>query len=390
MKLSALLLCGLALLGMPAVLPAQTLSPDAQVSLLTCAPGDELYSAFGHSAIRIYDPGTRLDRVYNYGTFDFSPPQFYFDFVGGKLNYRLDAETYQHFDRVYRYLMRSYTAQVLNLSHAQKEALYQFLEFNYLPENRYYLYDFFFDNCATRIRDVFTEVLGDSLQWVDFDQPGPKSMRHMLDDHLGDRPWADFGIDIILASPADRIPTHSEETFLPDNLAIEVGRASIVRNGQIEPLVIQTVPAYVSERLPSRFPWYLHPLTAGCLLLLVVGGFTAWRWQRHPARYVGDGILFMVAGLAGWVILLLWFATDHTTTVRNWNVLWLLPTHLLLGPLLFFRQRPDWLRLYFRIGAALISLLLLGWWWLPQGLNPWFVPVMLTLLLRSAVLGYRL
>ena len=380
-----LLLC----IWLPArLLPGQALSPAAEVSLLTCAPGVDLYSAFGHSAIRIYDPVLGLDRVYNYGTFDFDPPGFYLEFIRGKLNYRLDTEPFGQFERVYQYFQRSYTAQVLDLSPAQRQAMFQYLELNYLPANRYYLYDFFFDNCATRIRDVFDAVLGDSLRWAATDAPGPETFREMLDHGLAERPWADLGIDLVLGAVIDRPATYREQTFLPDYLAAETGRAQVIRAGQPRPLVQGEQVHFTAPPPFGPTPWYLHPWLWLMLLPLAALVYTWRRWGRPQARFPADGVLFTLAGLGGWVVLLLWVATDHTATAGNWNVLWLLPTHLLVGPLLFLRRRPVWVTTYFRVATLLISLLLLGWWWLPQALNPLFLPLMLALLLRTGALGF--
>ncbi len=126
------------------------LSDQSQVSLLTMGPDQrEVYSAFWHSAIRVYDPVHQFDSVYNYGVFDFNNPNFYTDFAKGFLNYRLAVSSYQRFHGYYVYNDRSIDEQVLNLDLLQRQAIFDFLEINKLPENRYYLYDYFFDNCAT-------------------------------------------------------------------------------------------------------------------------------------------------------------------------------------------------------------------------------------------------
>ncbi|RMG61172.1 MAG: DUF4105 domain-containing protein [Bacteroidetes bacterium] len=376
-------------LGVPVgLLPAQVLSPAAEVSLLTCAPGADLYSAFGHSAVRVYDPVNRLDQVYNYGTFDFDPPGFYLEFARGKLNYRLDVDPFGQFERAYRYFQRSYYEQVLDLSPAQKQAVYLYLEDNFRPENRYYLYDFFFDNCATRIWDVLDAALGDSIRWAATDEPGPDTFREMLDHGLAQRPWADLGIDLALGAVIDRPATYRERAFLPDYLAEAVGQAEVSHGGRRRPLVQEARPLFEAPPPFGSTPWYLHPWLWLMLLPLGLGWYTWRSWGKGSARAPLDATFFMLAGLAGWVLLLLWVATDHIATAANWNVLWLLPTHLLVGPLLFMRARPAWVKTYFRVATLLITLLLLGWWWLPQALNPMFLPLMAALLLRTAGQGW--
>ena len=136
---------------------------DYQISLLTCDPGDQLYSAFGHSAIRVLERTTGEDLVFNYGTFDFNTPYFYVKFTQRTLDYMLSVSTYERFLAEYNYYQRDVREQVLDLSPEQIERLVEFLQINYRPQNRFYRYDFFYDNCATRIRDVMDRVLGKQL-----------------------------------------------------------------------------------------------------------------------------------------------------------------------------------------------------------------------------------
>jgi hypothetical protein len=386
LKISPLLL----LLAASLPLQSQQLSDEARISLLTIAPGEELYSAFGHSAVRVHDPRLGLDRVYNYGTFDFDPPGFYGKFVLGKLNYRLDIEGFGRFERVYHFFRRSYREQEFNLSAEQRQALFNFLEVNYLPENRYYLYDFFFDNCATRIRDILGQVLGDSLRLRDPDAAGDSTFRDLLDVYLQDRPWPDFGIDLALGATVDRQATYSERMFLPDYLAAELSRAQVLRGGQPQPLVLRDEWLYEAPAEAAGGLWWLSPWAIWGTLLLALGlatwlGIRRGRWRRGL-----DVLLFSVSGLSGAILLFFWLCTDHKPAIWNLNVLWLLPTHLFFAWLLLRRKVPGWLRYYFMGSGALTALLLAGWLLLPQALNPAFIPWMLMLVLRSGRLSLAL
>lgn len=167
-----------------------------RISLLTCDPGDELYSAFGHNAVRVLDNDTGRDIVFNYGTFDFDTPNFYLKFARGKLDYMLSVSTYEQFILHYQYLQRSVREQVLDLSPEQTLRTVQFLQENYEPQNRFYRYDFFFDNCATRIRDMVEMVLGDQLKWGETEASSGKTFRNLIDEYVYPMPWADFGIDL--------------------------------------------------------------------------------------------------------------------------------------------------------------------------------------------------
>ena len=373
-------------------LPAQTLSEQAEISLLTASSGRDLYAAFGHSAIWVHDPMLGIDKVYNYGTFDFDPPAFYLKFARGKLNYRLDTESFRHFDRVYEYLQRSYTAQTYNLSQEQKQAIYEFLEKNYLPENRYYLYDFFFDNCSSRIRDMFAEVLGDSIIFAEPFRTTDSTFRDMTDLYLEKRPWADLGIDLGLGAVIDVATTPWDQMFLPDFLEYELAKARIIRNGEEEPFVISQRLMRDLPSVVSPTPWYLNPLLIFGLILLVATVLTWLNLHHLRSRYPWDGVLFTLAGLGGLIIALLWFATDHTATAMNWNLLWLLPTHLLAGPILFRKNRPSWLKYYFLISAGLCVIMFFGGIMAPliQHFSHYAVPLILLLALRSGILFYKL
>ena len=374
---------------------APPLSDQASVSLLTCVPGAELYSAFGHSAIRVQDPLNQLDRVYNYGTFDFDTPNFYLKFAQGKLNYYLNAYEFRLFVREYQYYKRSFSEQVLNLTPAQAQNIYDFLEFNYLPENRFYQYDFFFDNCATRIGDVFFESLEGDVQLLEKDEPGEKTFRKLLDEYLGEKPWADFGIDLALGSVIDRPATLWERTFLPDYLAEVLDKAEIRTADGMVPLVKGKRNLYEAESPITPVAWWMYPLFPFSILALVIGFFTWKNWKNRPERHTGDGILFLLAGIAGLILLLLWVATDHDATKNNWNILWLFPLHLLPGILLLINKKPRWMANYFAIVAGQCWLTI-GWWLIPgiTGFSQQFhlaiIPLLLILIMRGTALYMKL
>lgn len=150
----------------PGILPAQQrLSDQAEISVMTFGPSQQvLYTAFGHSAFRVYDPVLGIDEAYNYGVFDFDQPNFYLNFARGNLMYRLDVSDYKEFEYVYVYFNRSVRQQTLNLTQGQKQRLYAFLQWNALPENQFYRYDYFYDNCATKMPNILVHVFGDTVQ----------------------------------------------------------------------------------------------------------------------------------------------------------------------------------------------------------------------------------
>ena len=181
------------------------LSPKAEVSVITCGPGtDELYASFGHSAFRVLDLENKIDRVYNYGTFDFATPNFYGKFAQGKLLYQLRAYNFGNFLRGYHDENRWVKGQVLDLTSIQVQEVFDFLENNAKPENRSYNYDFFYDNCSTKLFDVLEQVLGDNIIFEsDFDKEN-YTHRDLIELYMGHQPWADFGIDLALGADIDR------------------------------------------------------------------------------------------------------------------------------------------------------------------------------------------
>lgn len=189
-----------------------------RISILTCAVGEELYASFGHTAVRIIDSTAGTDIVYNYGTFDFNDPDFYTRFTLGKLLYFLDKEDFQDFIQSYRYESRGVAEQVLQLTLTEKEKVRQFLETNLLPENRSYRYDFLFDNCATRVRDIFPKVLGPAFSFGPVLGNTTVSYRSVIDQYLENKHWERLGIDLVLGSPVDKQMTERTALFLPDYL----------------------------------------------------------------------------------------------------------------------------------------------------------------------------
>lgn len=379
-----------ALLIVPFYAASQKLTPQAQISLLTCAPGDEMYSTFGHSAIWVHDPANRISKVYNYGTFDFETEGFLLKFIRGKLNYMLDVDPYKQFDYTYRYFQRSFHAQTLNLTPAQKQRVADYLERNYEPENRFYLYDYFFNNCATQIRDAFANALGDSLIFHQPEEIGPYTLRDITDQYMEEKPWLDLGIDLALGPVLDRPTTHWEYMFHPDYLASELAEAKILTHEGEQPFVVRDIVIFESPppfEAPSRL---LYPQVLFSIFLLVIA-FLSWRFFSNDyAKYRWDAVLFGVVGLAGLILAGIWFGTDHSAAVNNYNVLWALPTHLVAAVMLWRNPSAPWLK-YYLLAAALIDLLLvLSWAILPQSLHIAVLPILLILILRGGVLYYKL
>ena len=238
---------------------AATDSSRLQVSLITCAPGAELYSVFGHTALRIVDSAANTDIIYNYGTFNFDDPDFYSKFVRGKLMYFLSQQSFSDFLYEYAYFKRGVTEQVLQLSPIEKKEIQLSLFENVREENRYYTYDFLYDNCATRLRDIiFKTNKENAFEPKAFAEKGT-TFRDYLHNYLSraEMQWTTLGIDMLLGIGADKTMTTAECMFLPDYLAQGVslsveGRAKLVERDQVH------LPN--TQAPPIKLPFWQTPL----------------------------------------------------------------------------------------------------------------------------------
>ena len=360
-----------------------------EVSLLTADPGTELYSSFGHSAIRMREvgPDGGRDLVFNFGTFDFDTPNFYGKFATGKLNYMLSVVPYDRFIVEYDYYKRGLREQVLDLNQEQKDFLLQHLDAQYDPARRFYKYDFFYNNCATKIRDAFDIAMGEQLVWSD-SVAEEKTFRNLIDEFVLPLPWADFGIDLALGAVIDRPATELEKQFLPTYMEQAFANAIILENGVSRPLVKQSrvLLEYPKEEGQQSL---FNPSVVFWLLTLVFAALTFYGFKKGKLMKGLDVALFGTVGILGLVVAFLWFMTDHTATVWNWNILWAFPGHLVLVWGLVARPNATWISSYllFVMGATVMTLLF--WMFGMQSFSPALIPILLLILLRANFLFYN-
>ncbi|MBK8701424.1 MAG: DUF4105 domain-containing protein [Saprospiraceae bacterium] len=296
---------------------------NTRISLITCDPGDEIYSMFGHSAIRVNNAMRGYDAVYNYGTFNFNTPNFAIKFMRGKLPYRLSVYGFSDFLREYHHFKRGVREQQLIIGNEEKASVIRFLENNAKPENAEYKYDFFFDNCSSRIRDVFEQTLKYEPVYT---VPAPVTFRQLLHRYLVSWPWVELGIDMIIGSKADAMASPTHQMFLPDLLHDVLPTATV--NGGSFLGQTYDVLLFEEEKAARKIhPWF-NPLNVNFVLmvlllaLIFMGKTKMAEWTFRSWS--------MLATFSGILILLLWFATDHQATKLNWNILWLNPLYLLL------------------------------------------------------------
>jgi Domain of unknown function (DUF4105) len=348
---------------------AQKLSSNATMSLITIGPTQkELYSAFGHSGFRVYDSALQIDNFYNYGVFNFNQPNFYLNFARGINYYQLGVDEYPLYRDYYIRENRFIHEQILNLTSEQKQKVFDFLSWNALAENKLYLYDYFYDNCATRPRDVLQKVLGDNIAFDETPEEKSITIRGLTDIYLKQQPWGDLGIDICLGMPMDKTAKRTEYMFLPDSLEYGFDRAKIKSDGTWTSLVANKISVFESQPSKTSFSFF-HPLIIFWLVSILITFISVNDLKKGKLTVWLDRIIFITTGSIGLLLLILWTVTSHKAAANNLNVLWALPTNLVFPFLSKFRKK------YFLVVASLTAGLLLFWFFLPQDLHTFLIPL---------------
>ncbi len=355
------------------------LSEKAQISVLTCSSGDVLFTSFGHTAFRVQDPILGIDVVYNYGTFDFNKPNFYLNFAKGKLIYSLSRKSFASFLYDYELEKRWIKEQLITLTPEKTNTFFQFLEHNYLPENRDYPYDPLFNNCSTITGDILEKQLGQAIEFKDSHITKESSFRQLVHQHIPTNSWGAFGIDIAFGGITDRDATPRQHMFLP-----------YYTMSQLQNTEINGIPIVARERMVLSYPeksdqstFMTSPFFWFFLIFCFLFAIT-YLDRKHEVRSRWlDFTLFLISGIAGLIILLLWVATDHVVTHLNFNFLWLLPTNLIVSfYLLSKKPLPKWISKYLWIALILMVVVLLIWLFGIQVLSPVNIPLLLLLALR--------
>jgi hypothetical protein len=354
--------------------PAQELSENGEVFLITCDPGEEVYSVFGHSAIWIRDTITGIDHVYNYGLFDFNTPNFYMKFIRGKLLYQLGRTTYRGFIREYIAAQRTVYVQKIYLNGGEREELFRILEINNQPENRDYLYDFFYDNCSSKIIDQFDAVLDDKSSIEHLSNSTGVSFRKSLKPYLAYKPWVFLGMDVTLGLPSDKIMTIRESMYLPFNLMQKLN------DGYPPHLSGEPTVVFQGRENTAPLPWWTPARVLWLLSVLVI--LMSFVLKDGPVMRIFDGFLFTLTGLVGILVFFLWFLSDHQSTNYNFNLIWAFPLNLLFIAR-YSKKFRSWYDQYLKVYGIVLVMLLVSWAFLPQDLNEALIPVVILLAFRS-------
>ena len=351
-------------------------SNNYQFSVITIGPNqNELYSAFGHSGIRFKDDSLGLDYFYNYGIFDFDQPNFYLNFLNGKLLYMVGRFDFNQAKKHYLSENRYVKEQVLNLTASQKNKFLAYLENNLKDENKFYMYNYVYNNCATKIRDVIDVVLDNNIIYKE--NFSELSIRNLMDLYLGQQEWGDLGIDICLGSEIDKKSNYYSSMFLPDFLYNSLEEATLSDGSKI---IYKT---YISEPATTNEKYYFITPFNFFFLLLIVTLYISFKELKYGLRYnYYDFLLYFFTGIIGCLITYLWFFTDHLSA-NNFNIIWAIPLNLFISFFLFNNKFNLIINYYFIYYVSSLLILFVFWVFLPQELNGSLLIFILILLIRS-------
>ncbi len=365
------------------------LSADAKISLITTASGDEMHTLFGHSAIRVFDPITRIDWTYNYGTFSFDQPDFYTKFARGKMDYFLSVNIFSNAFAYYKRENRGIREQILDLNAEQRQTIFDFLQKNALPENKYYRYDFFFDNCATRIRDGLKLSFGESIIFNDSTEKA-LTFRDLLHHYTWKQPWQGFFMNTLLGKPTDNVATASQYMFLPEFLEEAFDNAQIADSLHgFKPLVKEKRTLFVSE-VKANNPTFFAPIVVFWLLLVLITPISIFEFLKKNRFRSLDTLLFSLVGIYGVVISAMWGLTEHKIALHNFNVIWSLPLNLLLIWFTLKTNINKFIRKYFLCYSIAMVLLAMVWSFLPHKMEVALIPLTLVLAQRAFLISRKI
>ena len=353
---------------------------SVRISLLTCAPGSEIYALFGHSAIRYEDPARGEDWVFNYGMFSFKDPNFVMRFVKGETDYQLGVIPFRYFEAEYALRGSSVYQQELNLTEAEKGKLIGLLRENYLPANRVYRYNYFYDNCTTRARDKIEESIAGKVVYPASDKV--VSYRDILHEFTAGSKWSEFGIDLCLGSEADEPIDERKQMFAPFYMLAAARGAQIQRGDEVVPFVREETQIVEAE-LEDEPAFPLSPMTCALLLLACTIALVIRGIKKGRQCLVWNALMFALQGLGGCIIAFLFFFSLHPTVGSNWLIILFNPLPLLYLPVMIVRGMKQQKDPYHWYNAVVLTLFIILMPVLPQEFNPTVLPLALSLILVS-------
>ncbi|MFA5046530.1 MAG: DUF4105 domain-containing protein [Paludibacter sp.] len=360
-----------------------TFSDSATISLITCSPGEEVYSKFGHTAIRVKDPVNGIDVVFNYGIFSFETNNFYYKFIKGETDYQLGVYETSFFLPEYAARNSMVWEQILNLKVDEKRSLINALLTNYEPENRIYRYNFIFDNCSTRPRDKILAAINGYVKFKP--EKEPNTFRQWIGVYVGTNTWLKLGIDVIFGMDADKLATQNESMFLPEQLMINFQNAEVYTFKGEQRNLVQKANVLVNKKEVKEpaVSCLDNPMVVSISLLLIGILITLWDIKRKLHFKLFDSALLLVTGFGGLIAFFLAVFSTHPLVRMNLNLLWLNPLNLVVAVLIWNRSLRKVVFLYEILNIVLLIAALTAFALSIQSFNLATFPIIVLLLMRS-------
>lgn len=352
---------------------------STEVFLLTCGPGNEVVTIYGHSAIRIVRQSIGFDQVYSWGVYDFDAPNFTWKFAKGRLKYSIAEDPYEKFLHEYFLEKRNVYSQKINLTDSQIESLIDIIDINMRPENRLYLYDFFYDNCSTRVRDIIEKVVGDKLVYPNKDLKEKRTFRELVNRAQDPKPWLTFGTDLLIGMRGDKIAGSQDQMFLPEYLMSNLSLIKIRDTTGMIPLLQKQETVLDFDPYSSKV--ILNPFFCFSILFIIITLLPFLIMKKNIINFI-DSLIFLSLSILSILMIFLNFITDHQAMKSNLNMIWLNPILILAFVTLFTKNKnPIWFRIIlFTSVGFLLSILLI-----PQSINIAVIPIIAILIIRSFV-----
>ena len=362
---------------------------SVRIYLLTCSPGQEIWSLYGHTAIRIQDPVQSQDLVINYGMFNFRQKNFILNFIFGLTDYEMGIVPFQTFMIEYARQGRGVIQQQLHLSAQEKASIIQAVAENYQPANRKYRYNYFYDNCTTRARDMLVTHLDGKTEYV-VDPTETPSYREMIHEWNEKHRWARFGNDLLLGVKADFKTDYVAQQFLPERLREDFAKATVVQsNGRKNPLVDAETEILTPNSLNAKeatFVWdSVSPSILFLTLLVVIALVSLWELKRAKTLWILDLVLLTLDGLAGLILLAMIFS-QHPTVSLNFQILLLNPLSVIFVYSVINKEVKGKYHRYWTCFALCILLFMIGGIFQDYAEGMYFLA--LTLLIRVCINQY--
>ena len=336
------------------------LSVYSEISIVTAGPGEALYEKFGHAAIRIKDPVLNLDLIYNYGVFDFNQPNFLLNFADGKMYYVLARYDFKYFLSSYKKDKRWLKQQVLNLNKIEKQQLFLYLENNARIENATYPYDPFFNNCASKLKDITTVILKENVLLNSEKIKDKSTLRELMNKEITWNTWGNFGINLITGRILDQERNQLEYTYLPDYLFKTIKNGKIKRDHKIINLVKREDVLLDFDEISTNTSLF-NPLAFFTLLALIVSLITIKDIKNQKRTKWLDFIIFFLTGIVGLILTYFWFFSSHKTAPDNYNVLWAFLPNLIVAFIVTKAIAKKWLQKYLIILLVCLTIVLILW-----------------------------